>query len=350
MAHDLNYNAKRGQFSMFSAKEKPWHGLGQVVDGALTSEEAIRMANLDYTVTKGELWIGYPEHLRDRLGKGKKHPGSFITFREDTGETFGIVGSKYKVIQNEKAFSFFDDIVGFKEAIFETAGALGKGETTFITAKLPKHIRVSSNDVIERYLLFTNSHDGSRSIEVLFTPVRVVCNNTLQYALSTATNKFKIRHTKNADNRMEEARQILGIENTMAETSQELYKAMTNIRITDRQAYGYINTLFLTSEEMTKLEEGLPYTEVLSTRKRNTIEDVQSYYSKGPGQEMDSSKGTLWGAYNSITGYYNNGKQYKDGDAKMQNIIYGVGNTMSDKAFKAAEDIVRRPNLIEVYN
>jgi len=350
MAHDLNYNEKKKSFSMFSAKEKPWHGLGQVVDGALTSEEAIRMANLDYVVAKGELWIGYPEHLRERLGKGKKHPDSYVTFREDTGETFGIVGSKYTVVQNEKAFEFFDDIVGFKEAIFETAGALGKGETTFITAKLPKHIRVSGNDVIERYLLFTNTHDGSKSIEVLFTPVRVVCNNTLQYALSTAASKYKIRHTRSAHDRMADAREVLGIENDMAEKTQELYKAMSGIRITDRQANGFINSMFLTSDEMEKLSEGLPYTEVLSTRKQNTIEDVQSYYAQGPGQAMDTAAGTLWGAYNAVTGYYNNGKKYKDDNARMQSIMYGTDARVAAKAFTEATMIASDPTMIEIYN
>lgn len=350
MSHDLNYNEKRRQFSMFSVKEVPWHGLGQIVQGALTSSEAIRMANLDYTVSKGDLYIRYPEALQDRLGKGKHHKGEFITYRQDTGDTFAVVGSKYEVVQNEIAFQFFDNIVGYKEAIFETAGALGKGETIFITAKLPKHIKVAGNDIIDRYLLFTNSHDAKRSIEVMFTPIRVVCNNTLRLALNRNDGKYKIRHTISAHDKLDEAKNILHMENTMAEEITEIYKAMTTIRVTDRQAHGFINSLYLTSAELEKLEAGLPYTEVLSTRKQNTLGNLQAYYSSGPGQTMETAAGTLWGVYNAITGYYNNGKEYIDNNRKMDTIMYGSGSVVSNNAFEKAVDILKSPTLLDMYN
>ena len=350
MGHNLNFNENRQQFAMFSAKEKPWHGLGQIVDGALTSSEAIIMANLDYTVSKGDLYIKYPEELHDKLGKGKHHHGQYITYRQDTGETFGVVGSKYQVVQNIEAFNFFDDIVGFKDAIFETAGALGNGNVVFITAKLPKHIKVNGNDIIERYLLFTNNHDGSKNIEVLFTPIRVVCNNTLRAALHSSDCKYKIRHTKSAHDRLEEAKNVLNMENTMSEEIQEIYRAMTTIRVTDRQALGFLNSIYLTSGEIEKLQEGMAYTEVISTRKQNILSEVQSYYTKGPGQELSSAVGTLWGVYNAITGYYNNAKVYADSEKKMESVIYGSGATASNKAFDQAIDILKNPNLLEIYN
>ncbi|KKL90415.1 hypothetical protein LCGC14_1904930 [marine sediment metagenome] len=347
---NINFNEKKSSYSMFSAKEIPWHGLGTVVDGALTSSEAIKIANLDYVVAKGDLYIKYPEHLHGTLGKGKQHRGQYITYREDNGETFAVVGSKYEIVQNEEAFNFFDQVVGFKEAIFETAGALGVGETIFITAKLPKHIYVSGNDIIDRYLLFTNSHNGMRSIEVLFTPIRVVCSNTLQMAIRSADCSYKIRHTKSAHDKIDEAKNILGIENTMAENIQELYIAMTSIRVTDRQALGFINSMFLTSGEIEKLEDGLPYTDVISTRKQNTLEDIQSYYHTGPGQEMVSTAGTLWGVYNAVTGYYNNVKKYGDPGKKMESIMYGSAATKNNQALNQAANIVANPSTLEIYN
>lgn len=350
MSADIEFNKRKGTFSMFSRKEVPWHGLGEVVDSALTSSEAIKLANLDYRVLKGQSYVKYPEDLQDRLGKGKKLKNSFITFREDNGVPLGIVGNRYTVVQNESAFNFFDEVVGFKDAIFETAGVLGLGETVFITAKLPKHIKVGGNDIIDRYLLFTNCHDGTRSVEVLFTPIRVVCNNTLRAALHNAKSKYKIRHTASAQDRLDEAKIVLNIENTMAEEVQELYRAMTGVRMTDRQVYGYINSMFLTSTEIEKLDEGLPYDEVLSTRKKNIIGTTQKYYTEGPGQDMDSAKGTLWGAYNAVTGYYANAKAYKDSEAKLQTVVYGDGSKNNNKAFELAKNIVQTPSMLEMFN
>jgi phage/plasmid-like protein (TIGR03299 family) len=345
-----NINETNGKFAMFSAKEKPWHGLGQVVDSKLTSEEAIIEAGLDYKVGKGRLWVGYPKELRDELGKGREFDSLFATYRQDTGEPFGVVGSKYEVVQNKDAFKFFDDIVGYKEAIFETAGALGKGELIFITAKLPSHIRVAGDDIIDRYLLFTNSHDGSKSIEVLFTPVRVVCNNTLQLALRTAKSKYKVRHTKSVHNKLNEARHILQIENTLSEEAQEIYRNMTRIRLSDRQAHGFINSLFLTQAELELLEEGRDYKDVLSTRKKNIIGDVQKYLRLGPGQDMETTKGTLWGTYNAVTGYFNNAKNYTNDNNRMQSIMFGAAANTSNEAFVKAVNILKNPNLVEVYN
>jgi len=351
MAHNLNFNQKSQEHAFFGVKEKAWHGLGQIVEGALTSEEAIRIAHLDYDVYKGEIFVKYPSDIQDKLAvKGKLLEGNYGTFRSDNGEPLGIVGSRYEVIQNTEAFSFFDEIVGFKEAIFETAGALGKGETIFISAKLPKHIKVANNDVVDRYLLFTNTHDGTRSVEVLFTPIRVVCNNTLQMALGMRGKKYKIRHTKSAHDKVEEAKQVLQIENTMAENVREIYKAMTGVRMSDRQAYGFINSMFLTSTEIEKLTDGLPYDEVISSRKRNIIGDVQKYYHEGPGQNLETAAGTLWGVYNSISGYYNNVKEYKNYNSRMENIIFNTGVKTSEKAFEDANKILTNPKLVEIYN
>jgi phage/plasmid-like protein (TIGR03299 family) len=104
--------------------------------------------------------------------------------------------------------SFFDAIVGGGGILYETAGALGKGERIFIIAKLPDYINVGNNDLIEQYLFFTTSHDGSGSITAAFTPVRIVCNNTLNAALRKQSNSIKIRHTVNAKERLEEAHKL----------------------------------------------------------------------------------------------------------------------------------------------
>jgi phage/plasmid-like protein (TIGR03299 family) len=180
MAHNLNYNEDTGKHSFFSVKEKAWHGLGQIVEQYPTSAEAIQFAGLDYEVEKRPLFTnGLNNELAGTVMgihvPKTEIPTYFATVRNDNNEVLGVVGKDYEVVQNVDAFTFFDAIVGGGDGIqYETAGALGKGERIFITAKLPGYIRVGNSDLIEQYLFLTTSHDGFGSITAAFTPIRIV--------------------------------------------------------------------------------------------------------------------------------------------------------------------------------
>jgi len=169
MAHNINYNPKNEQHSFFSVKEKAWHNLGQIIEHYPTSSEAIQYAGLDYQVIKSPNIHALPS------GTNIISDNSYFTFRSDTEAVLGDkIGADYQVVQNTEAFAFFDSIVGGSDGIkYETAGALGKGEIIFITAKLPDYIRVGKDDLIESYLFLTSSHDGTGSITIAFTPVRI---------------------------------------------------------------------------------------------------------------------------------------------------------------------------------
>ena len=204
MAHQINFNQKTGKNSFMSVKEKAWHGLGQIIDRYPTSSEAIQHAGLDYIVEKRPLFTYDTEN---HLGEGSDDimipeievPNFFATVRADTEQVLGVVGNDYEVVQNRDAFSFFDAIVGGGDGIlYETAGALGNGERVFITAKLPDYIRVGVKDWIEQYLFLTTTHDGLGSITAAFTPIRIVCNNTLNAAMNNHSGAIKIRHTASA--------------------------------------------------------------------------------------------------------------------------------------------------------
>ena len=179
MAHNLLI--QNGQASMFYLSEVPWHGLGVKLDRPATAKEAIEAAQLDWPVIKLPLFAG------------SKHivvPDKFAVVRktrnlvQKTDPVLGIVGKDYTPLQNCDAFRFFDPMVGQNAAIYHTAGALGQGERVWILAKLPGHIRVAKDDITEKYLLLSNSHDGKSSVQIKFTPVRVVCQNTLTIALN----------------------------------------------------------------------------------------------------------------------------------------------------------------------
>jgi len=121
---------------------------------------------------------------------------------------------------------FFDAIVGGDGIMYETAGALGKGERIFITAKLPDYIKVGNDDLIEKYLFLTTSHDGTESITIAFTPVRIVCNNTLNAALGNCSNVLKIRHTSNAKAQLKEAHKVMGMVNTLSPLMEQAFNPM----------------------------------------------------------------------------------------------------------------------------
>jgi phage/plasmid-like protein (TIGR03299 family) len=328
MAHKLEI--RNGNASFFTAKEKAWHGLGQLVPEAVTAEEAIKLANLDYTVgiTKIYADIGTKEKPQ-----AKEIQGSFATYRTDTKDVFGIVGSRYTVVQNSEAFSFFDPFIDKKDAVFETAGVLGKGEAVFITAKLPKNIVVANNDVIEQYILLTMSHDGSASIQAMFTPIRVVCNNTLQFALKSAKKKISIKHTASSRDKLKEASKLLGIISNNQAKLGEAYNHLYKTPCTDQQFGRLLGALYYTDEEIYQMEKNkVKAREVLSTNKYNKMMNALDYYQTGVGQQ--DIKGTMWGAYNAITGYYQNVFNYSDDDSKFESIMFGKANADMEKAFQ----------------
>lgn len=321
MAHLLN-RGTNGKWSFASAKETAWHGLGQIVDKAMTSKEAIELANLDYTVDKRPAYM-------EINGEYIQVPKKNVTYRTDTNDAFGIVGDRYHIVQNTEAFEFFDAIVGENEAIFETAGCLKKGEVVFITAKLPSYIAVK-DDVVDNYLVLSSSHDGSRGIQVMFTPVRVVCNNTLSAAYGNSKYRVNISHTKNASQQLREAHNIMGISNLLSTELSDIYNQMAKTKINDAQ----LEKFFVESLDLSLDEK----TGELSTRANNMVSVLKEYYEVGPGQEQFT--GTVWGAYNAITGFFQNVREYKSNEDKMAQNIFGSLHNKNNNSLKLALELV----------
>ena len=338
MAHNLFYNEQKEQHSFFSVKEKAWHGLGQIVEDHPTSAEAIRFAGLDYTVEKRPLFTnalnneltGFdPDFATSKLDV----PAFFATVRNDNDSVLGVVGKDYEVVQNADAFQFFDAIVGGGDGIkYETAGALGKGERIFITAKLPDYIKVGRQDMIEQYLFLTTSHDGFGSITAAFTPTRVVCNNTLNAALRNQLGGIKIRHTASANDRLKQAHTLMGISHVVAQELEELFNYWAKVRITDKQVKKLIQVALAPNKEVIQnLELGL--LDKLSTTYTNIVDNAFAYAMGNPTQQTETTAGTVFGAYNAITGYYQNVRNFKDGDAKFKSIMDGTAKQRAQVAF-----------------
>jgi phage/plasmid-like protein (TIGR03299 family) len=346
MAHNINFNEQTEKHSFFSVKEKAWHNLGQIITDYPTSAEAIIYAGLNYTVEKRPLFTvdkGIPDFNNPDLliHNEIEVPNFYANFRSDTEDVLGVVGKDYSIVQNIDAFAFFDGIVGGKDGIlYETAGALGKGERIFITAKLPNYIRVGRNDCIEKYIFLTTSHDGYGSVTAAFTPVRVVCQNTLNAALKNHINCIKIRHTASAADRLKQAHKLLGITNQLANELEEVFNHWSKIRITDRAVKRLVQLAMAPNRETLQyLQNG--NTDELSTVFNNMVSSITEYALTSPTQQEATTKGTLFGAYNAVTGYFQNVRSYKDEESKLKSIMFGTGLQRSQTAFNLCEEYTK---------
>lgn len=337
MAHNINYNELTEKHSFFSVKEKAWHNLGQIIQDYPTSEEAIHHAGLDYEVEKRKLFT--PSLLDSTM----EVPNYFSTVRTDTNTVLGVVGKDYQIVQNRDAFSFFDSIVGSDGILYETAGALSDGERIFITAKLPDYIRVGKDDLIEKYLFLTTSHDGSGSITAAFTPIRIVCANTLNAALRNQSNTVRIRHTSNAKQRLEQAQRVMGISDTLSAQMENIFNNWTKVPITDSEIKKLIQSALAPSKEVLQnLKDGRE--DELSSCFINMVDSAYEYAMSDPTQLMDTTKGTVFGAYNAITGYFQNVRSYKDDQAKLTSILMGgTAQLRAQTAFSLCSDFAHNP-------
>ena len=311
---------------------------------------AIKEVEANYKVDKQSL-VRVPEAFIESIKNGTPYMGSFsendiitthmATYREDNNKTLGVVGANYGVVQNEKAFEFIDIItsgeLGGDKPVIETAGVLGYGERMFVTAKMPKNMLIDGDNKsgIEDYILFTNSHDGSGAVTALFTPVRVICQNTLNLALKQAKNKLIFKHTANVNTRLdwdnkeniEKAVAVLKMhEHYKKEFLNNLYnlsqkKIENDTEIIDFSAKvlatpAQYRLLKLANFDMDKLT-----TEELSTRNRNSINALCDTIESGVGQ--DEFRGTKLWLYNGLTSYLGNEKKYKTEEDKMNSIVLG---------------------------
>lgn len=314
MAHHIDFS--RGKAAFFSYKQPAWHGLGEVpTEPVTTIQEALKLGQLDYTVEIA------PNIHRLPSGVEIISDNSFFTFRTDTGGILGDkLGRQYVPVQNEEALNVVEELVKYGCSI-ETAGALFGGAQAFICVEIPDQIKVNGSDIVKQYAIVACGHDGSMAILAYFTNTRVVCNNTLQISLKDAIQKISVRHTKSAGDKLKEAGKIMRAALDNKAAMQAAYQGMADANITQTQFFDYIGNVFFQEAEIKEMQSGKKAGEVLSTRKVNVIKDVLDYSQRGPGQA--EIKGTMWQAYNAVTGYFANVKKYEAAENRMDGLLFG---------------------------
>lgn len=234
-----NINMVNGRASLYLAQKSAWHGLGTVCDEAQNSREAMRISCLDHTMEKWPMEATCP-----RTGR-KVETTSYAVVRADTGALMGVVGERYKVLQNHEAFEFMDALISEGATRYESAGALGAGERVWVLARMPNVARVGS-DTVEGYALLVNSHDGSGAVKVLPTTVRVVCQNTLTLALRQSSRTLSIRHDGKLSARIGAAKRAIGLVSDRLDQFGAEMKQLAAVNVGDKGAKQYFGALFPT--------------------------------------------------------------------------------------------------------
>ena len=299
--------------TMFYTRTAPWHGLGVKVDHALSSEEALVAAGLDWEVVQKELFTGDYRPV----------PGYFANVRETDNKVLGVVTSRYKIVQNREAFAFTDELLG-KGVKYETAGSLREGKKTWILAKLPKTYRMAEDKVMP-YLVFSNTHDGSAAIKVAMTPIRVVCSNTLNLALSRADRIWSCNHTGDMEMKLEDARRTLFMaEDYMNELSKEADK-LTARKVTDAEVEEYIKLLLPIATDATETTE---------KNIRKLRRDLKKRYYYAPDLKNVGKNGYRF--INAVSDFATHAKPLRETANYKENLFLKTmeGNPLIDKAYQ----------------
>lgn len=238
--------------TMFSVRETPWNGLGTIVQDAPTSADAIHLAGLDWKVESKPVFTD----------SGIEIPGYRANVRDKDSSVLGIVSDKYKIVQNEEAFAFTDALLGMG-VTYESAGSLRDGKTIWLLAKMERQKIL--DDEVDPFLCFTNNHEGTGAVRVCQTPVRVVCQNTLNLALNTAKRSWSTKHMGDMAAKVREAEETLGLANAYMKALGENADMLAHKKLTDEQVVEIINELFPINDDdtdrvkknMTEMRDGL---------------------------------------------------------------------------------------------
>lgn len=299
--------------TMFYTREKPWHGLGVRVEEAPASEDALIMAGLNWRVVQRPIMTE----------EGIEVPGYRVNLRKSDNRILGIVTDRYKVVQNEDAFAFTDALIG-EGVTYETAGSLQNGKRVWLLAKLPEDY-VMCGDAVTPYLVFMNSFDGTGAIKVAMTPVRVVCQNTLNLALSTARRTWSAKHTGDISRKMEDARNTLLYAGKYMDELKRDIERLDQKKLSDRAVYEYIDALFPLYEDPTELQ--------LKNLKRMK-EEVKTRFFEAP--DLQGVGNNAYRFVNAVSDFATHSKPLRTTANYRENLFARTidGNAMIDRAYE----------------
>lgn len=328
MTHALEVSGDQVAFA--SLRVPAWHQLGTVFDNEVSTSEMLDLAHLS----------GWNVRLEDIDLPARSHKSWFAVTRtnpfDGDSDVLGVVGERYKVVQNEDVFQFADNLLDGGR--WETAGSIRNGTTVFGSLALERESVIDANgvsDKVNTYLLVHTSHDGSVAIQASITPVRVVCQNTLNLALGKGNRgvkqSFKIRHTQSVDGKVAAAREALGLVKTYMDEFDKSAESLYQTAVTDQQFFDLITMLYPKPDQDAKGS---------MTKWQNKIDTINSIYT-GPTNNMIA--GTAWGAMNALTerlDWYRNPRGNGEGIAAAASGFDVATNAEKNRIYSAVKSLV----------
>lgn len=370
MAH--NIDTTTGTAAVFTVGTPAWHGLGVNIENAVDSAEAIKLAGLDWEIQQLPVFATTPD------GEQIAIPDRVANVRMDTKTSLAVVSHSYRVFQNAECFDFMDSVVGESLAMYHTAGSLGRGNRVWMLAKIPREYRIAGDDVVEPYALLTNAHDGTAGLKVMATTVRVVCQNTLNLALSEARNAMSLHHRPNLESRVDDARKALGVVTNRLDKFSVEAKALAARKLTTAEANNYFKALFPTQVAPTKSQnlQAESFADLLAGNVSSSIDESKAtlagdavatnYFAKNEREaernreifgellgnfdnernKMAGIEHTAWAAYNAVSEYADHGQNFRGAtvddkrNARLNSIWFGKANTIKQEAFSNALQLI----------
>lgn len=358
MAHNLEINGGIASYVENGRQERAWHNLGQVFDGPMTVQQALELSHADYNVQLQPIAALTPDILK-AMENGETIDSDLLlssiiagrkaTMRMDKEKPLGVVSDSYGIVQNADAFRFIDTLcsgeIGNEHTpVIETAGVLGNGERVFITAKFPEQIVLDNkrDDRVEMYVVFTTSHDGTGAVNCLVTPTRVVCNNTLNYAMANNAGKLALRHSANIMSRLDLsskenadfAFKAMNMYNIYKTSLEQSFEHLQNIRLADRDLDNILAEVLLSDANLDIYHRtgDISHPDMTSIGK-NLVEKVRDTLYTGVGQEYCETGTGMW-LINGLTTYYQNEANYKSDEYKFDSIMQGQAARKLQKAYE----------------
>lgn len=321
MAHEVESMAYFGQV--------PWHGLGTKLENVATAEQAIAAAKLDWEVETRPVYLSNLKS--DDKSRFERIPDRVAVRRKTDGKVYQLVSEKYVPVQNKEAFAFFDSVVGSEEAKYHTAGSLRDGAVIWMLAQM-NHGNGSigiKGEEVQKYLILTNSHNGEFALQMYFTPIRVVCMNTLSASMSSKATTFYSRHVGNIQGRVEIAKEVLGLTNQFFGKWEEQakYLAEKTMRLEDMPEF--LRNAFM-------IDSNKP-TEEIWKPTLAAMERVPVLMECGKGMDNPDIKGTRWAAYNALVEWVDyekgNNRESTTAESRLYGAWFGSGAEMKRRAW-----------------
>ena len=354
MAHELEINAD-GSARMFFVGDKPWHGLGMELDAPPSIEDAIKLAGLDWTVATHNLHANVGLNADGTVRQVATNQKAVI--RSGDFKVLGVVGEDYTPVQNADAFAFFQPAIEAGFVTLETAGSLREGSRVWVMARIKDTTHdIVAGDPINGYFLLSNSHDGTLAVRCGFTGVRVVCANTLSLAHHNDKSRLiQVRHTKNVSKGLEKLKEIVDWQRGQFAATAEQLRALASYNVDSETLAAYVKEVFAPEIEARKPSENnvTSITAALTPKgrvRKSAEQSANDSFGKltetitplfegvgagGQGNNMAGVRGTMWAAYNAVTGYLSH-ERGRSNDTRLDSLWFGNAGKTNQRALEVA--------------